>query len=104
MNWWKFFEVFGCLGSGVLGVSLEDQISFLCCHAVLPTAQQDLHQQICVLTEERDLARASRPEKFISFTIPKTNMSNEKRAPGCLVYIGEYTTRTQLYRDYNKPL
>ncbi len=31
-----------------------------------------------------------------------TYMSNEKRAPGCLVYIGGYTT--QLYRDYNKPL
>ena len=28
-------------------------------------------------------------------------MSNEKY-PGCLVYIGGYTT--QLYRDYNKPL
>ena len=28
-------------------------------------------------------------------------MSNEKK-PGCLVYIGDYTT--QFYRDYNKPL
>ena len=28
-------------------------------------------------------------------------LSNEKN-PGCLVYIGGYTT--QLYRDYNKPL
>ena len=31
----------------------------------------------------------------------QTQMSNEKN-PGCLVYIGDYTT--QLYRDYNKPL
>ena len=29
------------------------------------------------------------------------HVSNEKN-PGCLVYIGGYTT--QLYRDYNKPL
>ena len=29
-------------------------------------------------------------------------MSNEKRAPGCLVHIGDYTT--QLCEDYNKPL
>ena len=28
-------------------------------------------------------------------------MSNEKK-PGCLGYIGDYTT--QLYRDYDKPL
>ena len=28
-------------------------------------------------------------------------LSNEKRAPGWLGYIGDYTT--QLYRDYNKP-
>ena len=27
-------------------------------------------------------------------------MSNEKRAPGCLGYIGDYTT--QVYLDYNK--
>ena len=32
----------------------------------------------------------------------RNHVSNEKRAPGCLVYIGGYTT--QLYRDYNKPL
>ena len=31
-----------------------------------------------------------------------TPLSNEKRAPGWLDYIGDYTT--QLYRDYNKPL
>ena len=29
-------------------------------------------------------------------------MSNEKRAPGCLGYIGDYTA--QLFKDYNKPL
>ena len=29
-------------------------------------------------------------------------LSNEKRAPGWLGYIGDYTT--QFYRDYNKPL
>ena len=29
-------------------------------------------------------------------------MSNEKRAPGYLLYIGDYTT--QLYGDYNKRL
>ena len=29
-------------------------------------------------------------------------MSNEKRAPGWLGYIGDYTT--QLYGDYNQPL
>ena len=29
-------------------------------------------------------------------------LSNEKRAPGCLGYIGDYTT--QLCGDYNKPL
>ena len=29
-------------------------------------------------------------------------VSNEKRAPGCLGYIGDYTT--QLYGDYSKPL
>ena len=29
-------------------------------------------------------------------------VSHEKRAPGWLGYIGDYTT--QLYRDYNKPL
>ena len=29
-------------------------------------------------------------------------MSNEKRAPGWLGYVGDSTT--QLYRDYNKPL
>ena len=29
-------------------------------------------------------------------------LSNEKRAPSCLGYIGDYTT--QLYGDYNKPL
>ena len=35
----------------------------------------------------------------------KPNLSNEKRAPGCLVYIGDYMDyTTQLYRDYNKPL
>ena len=28
-------------------------------------------------------------------------MSNEKRAPGCLGYVMDFTT--QLYRDYNKP-
>ena len=34
---------------------------------------------------------------------PQTTMSsNEKRAPGCLGYTGDYTTK--LYRDYNKPL
>ena len=32
----------------------------------------------------------------------QTQKSNEKRAPGWLGYIGDYTT--QLYRDYNKPL
>ena len=31
----------------------------------------------------------------------ETHLSNEKN-PGCLVYIGGYTT--QLCRDYNKPL
>ena len=31
----------------------------------------------------------------------KKQLSNEKN-PGCLVYIGDYTT--QLYRDFNKPL
>ena len=31
----------------------------------------------------------------------KSHLSNEKN-PGCLVYIGDYTT--QLYRDYHKPL
>ncbi len=30
------------------------------------------------------------------------NLSNEKRAPGYLLYSGDYTT--QFYRDYNKPL
>ena len=30
------------------------------------------------------------------------NLSHEKRAPGWLGYIGDYTT--QLYGDYNKPL
>ena len=34
--------------------------------------------------------------------IGKTKMSYEKRAPGCLRYLAEYTT--QLDRDYNKPL
>ena len=29
-------------------------------------------------------------------------VSNEKRAPGCLGYIGDYTT--QLYGDYSKPV
>ena len=29
-------------------------------------------------------------------------LSNEKRAPGCLGYIGDYTA--QLCGDYNKPL
>ena len=33
---------------------------------------------------------------------PRSNMCNEKRAPGCLGYIGDYTT--QLYRNYNIPL
>ena len=32
--------------------------------------------------------------------ISKGHMSNEKRAPGWLGYIGDYTT--QVYRDYNK--
>ena len=32
----------------------------------------------------------------------ETYLSNEKRAPGWLGYIGDDTT--QLYRDYNKPL
>ena len=32
----------------------------------------------------------------------KTQLSNEKRAPGWLGYIGDYTTL--LYRDYNNPL
>ena len=32
----------------------------------------------------------------------KGQLSNEKRAPGWLGYIGDYTA--QLYRDYNKPL
>ena len=32
-----------------------------------------------------------------------TQLSNEKRAPGWLDYIGDEKT-TQLYRDYNKPL
>ena len=32
----------------------------------------------------------------------KQQLGNEKRAPGCLWYIGDYAT--QLYRDYNKPL
>ena len=31
----------------------------------------------------------------------ETNLTNEK-TPGCLGYIGDYTT--QLYGDYNKPL
>ena len=34
-------------------------------------------------------------------TTQSLQMSNEKN-PGCLVYIGDYTT--QLYRDSNKPL
>ena len=29
-------------------------------------------------------------------------MSNEKRAPGCLGCIGDYTT--QVYGDFNKPI
>ena len=32
--------------------------------------------------------------------LPQIQVSNEKY-PGCLVYIGDYTT--QLYRDYNTP-
>ena len=35
------------------------------------------------------------------FIWAKHYVSNEKN-PGCLGYIGDYTT--QLYRDYNKPL
>ena len=31
----------------------------------------------------------------------KPQVSNEKRDPGCLGYIGDYTTH--LYGDYNKP-
>ena len=38
--------------------------------------------------------------RYVS-SFPVTHMSNEKN-PGCLGYIGDYTTR--LYRDYNKPL
>ena len=34
-------------------------------------------------------------------TTHRNELSNEKN-PGCLGYIGDYTT--QLYRDYNKPL
>ena len=30
------------------------------------------------------------------------HVNHEKRAPGWLGYIGDYTT--QLFRDYNKPL
>ena len=30
------------------------------------------------------------------------DLSNAKRAPGCLGYIGDYTT--QLCGDYNKPM
>ena len=41
------------------------------------------------------------PEQKMEFGIWK-DMSNEKRAPGWLGYIGDYTT--QLYRDYDKPL
>ena len=33
---------------------------------------------------------------------PKNQLSNEKRAPGWLGYMGDYAT--QVYRDYNKPL
>ena len=32
--------------------------------------------------------------------LPELQMSNEKRAPGCLVYIGGMTFPTQLYWDY----
>ena len=31
------------------------------------------------------------------------HLSHEKN-PGWLGYIGDYTTRTQVFRDYNKPL
>ena len=36
------------------------------------------------------------------FLVGNPYMSNEKRAPGWLFDIGDYTT--QLYRDYNEPL
>ncbi len=39
--------------------------------------------------------------KLQSLEGAKNSLSNEKRAPGWLGYIGDDTT--QLYRDYNKP-
>ena len=38
----------------------------------------------------------------VSFNKLDRDLSHEKRAPGWLGYIGDYTT--QLYWDYNKPL
>ena len=45
----------------------------------------------------------SREVKFQLYRCKKLypQMSNEKRDPGCLGYIGDFTT--QLYRDFDKP-
>ena len=47
------------------------------------------------------VAEGSTSGQVVSKAWQVSHMSNEKN-PGCLVYIGGYTT--QLYRDYNKPL
>ena len=47
--------------------------------------------------------KSSRDEIFPRSNLFEANdLSNEKRAPGWLGYIGDYTT--QLYWDYNTPL
>jgi len=59
-------------------------------------------QDVEVLLQQLDSVVRQLPGGFPRGKRTRNNMSNEKKAPGCLGYIGDYTT--QFYRDYKEPL